>query len=53
VLGIFARLAWRDGKRGYLDSMPRVRRYLRSTCARYRDLAPLSRWLDETGPHAG
>ena len=50
VLGIFARLAWRDGKRGYLDSMPRVRRYLRSTCARYRDLAPLARWLDETGP---
>jgi len=53
VLGIFARLAWRDGKRGYLDSMPRVRRYLRSTCARYRDLAPLVRWLDETGPDAG
>jgi aminoglycoside/choline kinase family phosphotransferase len=50
VLGIFARLAWRDGKRGYLDSMPRVRRYLRSTCGRYRDLAPLARWLDETGP---
>jgi len=49
VLGIFARLAWRDGKRGYLDSMPRVRGYLRATCARYRDLAPLARWLDETG----
>ncbi len=47
VLGIFARLAWRDGKHGYLESMPRVRRYLRATCARYRDLAPLSRWLDE------
>lgn len=53
VLGIFARLAWRDGKRGYLDSMPRVRRYLRSTCARYRDLAPLARWLDETGATPG
>jgi N-acetylmuramate 1-kinase len=50
VLGIFARLAWRDGKRGYLDSMPRVRGYLRATCARYRDLAPLARWLDETAP---
>jgi aminoglycoside/choline kinase family phosphotransferase len=50
VLGIFARLAWRDGKHGYLDAMPRVRRYLRSTCTRYRDLAPLVRWLDETPP---
>jgi aminoglycoside/choline kinase family phosphotransferase len=53
VLGIFARLAWRDGKRGYLDSMPRVRRYLRATCTRYRDLAPLVRWLDETAPQPG
>ncbi|MCE2949772.1 MAG: aminoglycoside phosphotransferase family protein [bacterium] len=53
VLGIFARLAWRDGKRGYLDSMPRVRRYLRATCVRYRDLAPLAHWLDEAGTAPG
>lgn len=28
ILGIFARLAKRDGKRGYLQHMPRVSRYL-------------------------
>jgi aminoglycoside/choline kinase family phosphotransferase len=47
VLGIFARLHHRDGKDGYLKEMPRVMRYLRGACARYRDLAPLSRLLDE------
>jgi N-acetylmuramate 1-kinase len=41
VLGIFARLAHRDGKTGYLQDMPLVLRYLRGACARYRDLAPL------------
>ncbi|HZI83770.1 MAG TPA: phosphotransferase [Casimicrobiaceae bacterium] len=46
VLGIFARLCHRDGKDGYLKDMPRVMRYLRGACARYRDLAPLSRLLD-------
>jgi hypothetical protein len=47
VLGIFARLAHRDGKRGYLDDMPRVAGYLRRACARYRELGPLLRLLDE------
>jgi hypothetical protein len=47
VLGIFARLWHRDGKDGYLKDMPRVMRYLRGTCARYRELGPLSRLLDE------
>jgi aminoglycoside/choline kinase family phosphotransferase len=28
ILGIFARLAKRDGKRGYLAHIPRVARYL-------------------------
>jgi aminoglycoside/choline kinase family phosphotransferase len=46
VLGIFARLAWRDGKTGYLDDMPRVMGYLRGACARYRALDPLLRLLD-------
>jgi N-acetylmuramate 1-kinase len=52
VLGIFARLAHRDGKHGYIDSMPRVRGYLRAAVARYADLAPLARWLefDAAGP---
>ncbi len=46
VLGIFARLAYRDGKTGYLADMPRVMRYLRGACARYRELGPLLRLLD-------
>jgi len=47
VLGIFARLFHRDGKSGYLKDQPRVMRYLRRTCERYRELAPLARLLDE------
>ena len=47
VLGIFARLYHRDGKAGYLNDMPLVNEYLRKTCARYHELAPLLRVLDE------
>jgi hypothetical protein len=56
VLVIFARLWHRDGKDGYLAEMPRVMRYLRAACARYRDLAPLARLVDtleERRPVAG
>lgn len=47
VLGIFARLFHRDRKDAYLKEMPRVMRYLRGACARYRELGPLLRLLDE------
>jgi len=47
VLGIFARLAHRDGKSGYLADMPLVMRYLRATCGRYRELAPLFVLLED------
>ena len=47
VLGIFARLCHRDGKDGYLRDMPLVAKYLRAACARYRDLGPLLKLLDE------
>ncbi len=47
VLGIFARLFHRDGKGGYLKDQPRVMSYLRRSCERYRELAPLARLLDE------
>ena len=47
VLGIFARLCYRDGKRGYLQDMPRVMAYLRRTCERYLELRPLARLLDQ------
>ena len=47
VLGIFARLNYRDGKSAYLNDMPRVMAYLRKTCERYLDLRPLARLLDQ------
>jgi hypothetical protein len=47
VLGIFARLYRRDGKAAYLDDMPRVMRYLRGACERYRALGPLGALIDE------
>ena len=50
VLGIFARLCYRDGKHGYLKDQPLVMRYLRRTCERYGELAPLARLLDEIEP---
>ncbi|HYU70392.1 MAG TPA: phosphotransferase [Burkholderiales bacterium] len=50
VLGIFARLSFRDGKSGYLKDQPLVMSYLRRTCARYRELAALGRLLEELEP---
>ena len=47
VLGIFARLAHRDGKTAYLGDMPRVMAYLRRAATRYRALGNLARLLDE------
>lgn len=46
VLGIFARLAHRDGKTAYLADMPLVMAYLRAACGRYRELSPLLVLLD-------
>lgn len=47
VAGIFARLAYRDGKRGYLEDTPRFLGYIRSACRRYDALRPLADLLDE------
>jgi len=47
VLGIFARLCYRDNKSAYLQDMPAVMQYLRQTCKRYSELHPLSRLLDQ------
>jgi hypothetical protein len=47
VLGIFARLAHRDGKTGYVADMPRVMAYLHGACARYSAFAPLVLLLDD------
>jgi aminoglycoside/choline kinase family phosphotransferase len=50
VLGIFARLSKRDGKDGYLKDQPLVMHYLRRTCERYVELAPLARLLHDLEP---
>ncbi|MBS0422924.1 MAG: phosphotransferase [Proteobacteria bacterium] len=50
VLGIFARLNYRDGKAVYLNDMPLVMQYLRKACERYRELDPLLNLLDELHP---
>jgi aminoglycoside/choline kinase family phosphotransferase len=51
ILGIFARLAKRDGKRGYLVHIPRVRRYLERGLA-YQSLAELRRFYAREFPTA-
>jgi aminoglycoside/choline kinase family phosphotransferase len=47
VLGIFARINYRDGKPRYLADTPRFIRYARDVAKRYSALAPLNRLLDE------
>ena len=47
VLGIFARINYRDGKPNYLADTPRFVNYVRNTAARYAQLAPLARLFDE------
>jgi hypothetical protein len=47
VLGIFARLWYRDGKNGYLRDLPLTLEYVRDTCRRYPELADLSRLVEE------
>ena len=47
VLGIFARINYRDGKPDYLADTPRFVGYARAVARRYRALTPLARLLDE------
>ncbi len=47
VLGIFARIHYRDGKPRYLADTPRFVAYARAVAQRYRELAPLARLLDD------
>jgi aminoglycoside/choline kinase family phosphotransferase len=47
VLGIFARINYRDGKPKYLADAPRFIGYARSVSERYRELRPLARLLDD------
>jgi hypothetical protein len=51
VAGIFARLAYRDGKTAYLEDTPRFIGYMRQVVRRYGELAPLARLFDEIEGH--
>ncbi len=46
VLGIFARLFYRDGKAQYLRDLPRVLHYVREVCRRYEETADLAQFLE-------
>ena len=46
VLGIFARLYYRDGKSGYLKDLPRVLDYTRATAAAYPETAAFAKFLE-------
>ena len=52
VIGIFARINYRDGKPHYLADVPRFIRYVRETAARHVELAPLLQLFDELGMQA-
>ena len=47
VMGIFARINYRDGKPRYLGDTPRFARYIRKCCERYHELFPLARLFDQ------
>jgi hypothetical protein len=49
ILGIFTRLARRDGKRGYLRHMPRIARYLAANLADIH-LSKLKSWYEREAP---
>ena len=57
VLGIFARINYRDGKPKYLADTPRFVGYVRHVASRYSQLTPLLRLFDEfedrQAPQAG
>jgi N-acetylmuramate 1-kinase len=48
VLGIFARLWYRDGKRGYLADLPLTLKYVRAAAVTFAELAEFSDWLEHT-----
>ena len=46
VLGIFARLWYRDGKSGYLNDLPRTLNYVIDVAHRYPELRNFADWVD-------
>lgn len=52
VLGIFARLNYRDGKAQYLNDLPLTLKYIVDTCQHYDELKPLKHLLEEISASA-
>ncbi|MGA9855472.1 MAG: phosphotransferase [Gammaproteobacteria bacterium] len=52
VLGIFARIYYRDGKSGYLKDTPRFLNYVRETGKLYKEFTPLLLLLDSVESRA-
>ncbi|MEJ0100895.1 MAG: phosphotransferase [Pseudomonadota bacterium] len=46
VLGIFARLCWRDGKTGYLGDLPRTLAYVQQAARVFPELAAFADFVD-------
>jgi aminoglycoside/choline kinase family phosphotransferase len=46
VLGIFARLCWRDGKTGYLGDLPRTLAYVQQAARLFPQLARFADFVD-------
>jgi N-acetylmuramate 1-kinase len=46
VLGIFARLYYRDGKSGYLKDLPRVLAYTHAAAARYPETSEFAEYIE-------
>lgn len=49
VIGIFARIQYRDGKPHYLKDVPRFIAYVREVAVKYDELAPLITLFDQLG----
>ena len=47
ILGIFARLALRDGKPGYLNDIPLTLKYILEASEKYEETKAFGRWLEE------
>ena len=46
IVGIFARLRYRDGKQGYLEMIPRFYRYLLDVLPRYAEFSDIRNLLE-------
>ena len=47
IVGIFARLHYRDNKSGYLEMIPRFSAYISAVLTHYPDMAPYKKMLDK------